>query len=247
MVVRKMPVEGIAVKPGRWIFQERYETDAVEVGRQPGHCDKLGEGWEKVVTDYDFVADTCWLDDLRPANDERHSDSAFVEVALGAAERQAVLGAEVSIVREEDDDGVFVEIELGEFLENRADTVVQGLYHRGLHGITGAVGAGIWFGGVLCNGLWAFFLRGMDGVVWYVAEERFIFVVLNKGKGPFGDLPDMMPVVFVGAFGAGAGLVGCQDIVESLRARVAGASRLIFLVYVEVPFAEVACCVACAL
>lgn len=224
MVVRKVPVESIAVKPGRVILQERYQTDAVGVCRHRAGAGKLGKRWKEVVTDYDFLTDTCGPDDLGPTNDEGDADSAFVEVALGAAEWQAILGAEVSIVREEDDDCVFVEIELAKFLENRADTIVQSLYHRGLYGIVCAIAAGIGLGGVLCNELFALFLRGMNGVVRYVAEKWFILIVLNKCKSTFGDLPDMMPVILIPAFGAGARLVRCQDVVESLRTRVAGAS-----------------------
>jgi len=90
--------------------------------------------------------------------------------------------------------------------------------------MAGPIAAGIWFSGVLCGELICLFFRGMNGVVRYVAEKRLILIVLNKCKSSFRDFPDMMPVIWIPAFGAGAKLVRCQDIVESLRTRVAGAS-----------------------
>ena len=79
-----------------------------------------------------LVRDAAGRDLLRPTDDERDADAAFVKLTLASAQRR--VGGHVgfpAVVGAENDDRVFVEAKRFEFVGDQSDTVVDALKHGG--------------------------------------------------------------------------------------------------------------------
>lgn len=94
-------------------------------------------------------ADGAGFDFTGPADDEGDTESAFVEIAFAASEFDTGFGVDVgaeetagvlfaaeavlpTVVAGEEDDGVFVEVEFFEKVENHADVAVDHGDHGGV-------------------------------------------------------------------------------------------------------------------
>ena len=119
-------------------------ADAVEI-RRGGRARQIEERRQPVGVHHRGVDDASRRD-ARAADDERHAQAAFVEVALAGAERRVVGHARVrpfrhvqaAVVAGEDDDGALAQAGGVEMGEQAADAVVERLQRRGIRGFEGA-------------------------------------------------------------------------------------------------------------
>ena len=150
-VVREVPEEGGAFG-GRPVADEPGETHAVPmlVGARGG-TDHLEDRGIEIGADHRDAADGAVGAAAGPADEERHTDAAFVEPALGTAERHVggregtvegggsddaiglaeVGGGHAAVVGGENDDGVFGEAERLERGDHAAEALVHVFDHRG--------------------------------------------------------------------------------------------------------------------
>jgi len=179
-----------------------------------------------------------------PFYQERFAHAAFVGPAFAGAQGQVGCGrthggGEAAVVRGEKDDGVFVEFQLGEFVEEAADIFIEVLDHRSVGRVVlnlphGAAVIIEEFGAFACGQLGGFGFvffeqsglgleRVVDGIVREVDEERLVAVLLDEADRLAGEtVGEVFPVRSVG------------QVRELIRAEVGWRSPLAAAAEVEV-------------
>ena len=118
----------------------RDDRDAVRPFRG-SPTGQLQGGRQDILKAPHVSAPGATFDPTRPARDHWHPDPAVVEIALGSA--QGAAAVEIvrptrrgrSVVRCEEHDGVVVEAEIRDQLQNAADVSVETRDHRGQRGV----------------------------------------------------------------------------------------------------------------
>ena len=190
-------------------FEFGHEAGAVKVllrkRRQPGHGE---DGGEKIRGGHRLGANTTRAGGAGPLDQERFAHATFVGPAFARTQRQVgsrrtLGGGEPAIVRREYDDGIFVEFQFCEFVEDAADIVIEVFDHRGVGGVVlhlphGAAVVveelGASPGGKLGRFGFVFFQQGgfglqrvVDGVVREVNEERLFAILLDEADRLAGE------------------------------------------------------------
>ena len=178
--------------------EEGLETLTIDrLGRGNLCAGEFGQRGQQVDCCGDLRHAEASGDLVRPADEERRTQAAFIDGAFAAFHAAVPTNGVGSIVREIDDDGIVLQIQFFEPLEDTADIPVNVLAHReggaGHHHVLA-----LWF--AVHHGrvdvsefvveLVANHHRGMRRVVGQVAEERIVAIVFDEFQRVVGEVVD---------------------------------------------------------
>ncbi len=184
MVVRIVPVEGVAVELRRGVTQQPDEAPAVHRSVVPGVARRAGdlqEGRIQVIADDRLAADAAGFGHARPADEPGDPDPTLVGRALAGAEadvdRRA--GEQAAVVRGEDHHRPVGDPQRVELVEELADAQVEALDHRRVGGVE-VLHAGLDLRLVLGDQVGLGLQGRVDRVLRVVEEEGAVAVGLDE-------------------------------------------------------------------
>ena len=127
-----LPVQDFMRRNGFARVDDRCDILTVDFSVRKFDAAVIGDGREPIGADRDLVPDLVLGDLPRPGDDAGYANASFPEGELMAAVRPRAAAAGIgpdfdgmAMIAEKDDDGVFTQAELVDFVDHQADLFVE--------------------------------------------------------------------------------------------------------------------------